>query len=158
MSTQWTFKAITTTKLILWCIVILWWLYICKTIQDPTMPPSFLFHHWQIYNVTKEEHFLLAPILHFFLHRPNVLYHKKHVISQAAHLQYLSYLSDHDIKVSPFFLLLLKTGAKLSPKSFSISFTSSSCTCDGTLLVSPLRPWWAQIMLLFLLHLQKHLI
>jgi len=51
-----------------------YWLYICNTIQNPTMPPSFLFHPWQICNVTKEEHFLLAPILHFFLHRPNVLY------------------------------------------------------------------------------------
>ena len=42
-------------------------------------------------------------------------YLKKHLISQAAHLQYLSYLSYHDIKFSPFFLLLLNTAAKLSP-------------------------------------------
>ena len=32
----------------------------------------FLFHPWQICHTTKEEHFLLAPVLHFFLHQPNV--------------------------------------------------------------------------------------
>ena len=46
-------------------------LYICNTIQNPTMPPSFLFHPWQICKVTKENTSFWLPS---FFHRPNVLY------------------------------------------------------------------------------------
>ena len=81
---------------------------------------------------------------------------EKHLVSLDAQFPNISSTCPHH-DISPFFLWLLNTGRKFSSKSFSISFTLGWCTCHGTLLISSLWPWWVQIVLLLLLHLQKHL-
>ena len=81
---------------------------------------------------------------------------EKHLVSLDAQFSNISSTCPHH-DISPFFLRLLNRGPKFSSKYFSISFTLGWCTCHGTLLISSLWPWWVQILLLFLLQLQKHL-